>query len=36
MTLKEKMQNGELYDCDFDALDEELRKKLWECKDLLP
>ena len=26
MTLKEKMQNGELYDCDFDALDEELRK----------
>ena len=35
MTLKEKMQNGELYDCDFAALDEELDKKLWECKDLL-
>ena len=35
MTLQEKMQNGVLYDCNFAALDKELDKKLWECKDLL-
>ncbi len=35
MTLKELMHSGALYDCDFGALDEELNKKLWECKDLL-
>ena len=26
MDSKREMQNGELYDCDFDALDGELRK----------
>ncbi len=35
MTLLEKMKNGELYDCSFEALPEELGKKLYECKELL-
>ncbi len=32
MTLLEKMKNGELYDCSFDAISEDLEKKLRECK----
>ena len=35
MTLPEKTKNGELYDCSFEALPEELEKKLYECKELL-
>lgn len=35
MTLLEKMKNGELYDCSFEAIPEELDKKLYECKELL-
>lgn len=35
MTLLEKMKNGELYDCSFEALPEELGKTLYECKELL-
>lgn len=35
MTLAEKMKHGELYDCSFEAITEELNKKLYECKELL-
>ena len=35
MTFLEKMKNGELYDCSFDAVSEELNKKLYECKELI-
>ena len=35
MTFLEKMKNGELYDCSFDAIPEELNKKLYECKKLI-
>ena len=35
MTFLEKMKNGELYDCSFDAVPEELNKKLYECKKLI-
>lgn len=35
MTLLEKMKNGALYDCSFDAIPEELDKKLYDCKELL-
>ena len=35
MTFLEKMKNGELYDCSFDAVPEELNKKLYECKELI-
>lgn len=35
MSLKDQMQNGELYDASLDALDEELNEKLWKCKELL-
>lgn len=35
MTLLEKMKNGELYDCSFEAIPEELDKKLYECKELI-
>lgn len=33
MDLLEKMKNGELYDCSFEAIPEELEKKLCECKE---
>ena len=35
MTVLEKMKTGELYDCSFDAIPEELDRKLYECKELL-
>ncbi len=35
MTFLEKMKNGELYDCSFDAMPEDLQKKLSYCKELL-
>lgn len=35
MTLSEKMKNGELYDCSFESIPEELDKKLYECKELI-
>lgn len=35
MTFLEKMKNGELYDCSFGAVPEELNKKLYECKELI-
>ena len=35
MTLLEKMKNGELYDCSFEAIPEELDRKLYDCKELL-
>lgn len=35
MTLYEKMKNGELYDCSFEAIPKELDKKLYECKELI-
>ena len=35
MTFLEKMKNGELYDCSFDAVPEGLNKKLYECKELI-
>ena len=35
MTFLEKMKNGELYDYSFDAIPEELNKKLYECKELI-
>lgn len=35
MTVLEKMKSGELYDCSFEAIDEDLDKKLYECKELL-
>ena len=35
MTFLEKMKNGELYDCSFDAVPEELNKKLYERKELI-
>ena len=35
MTFLEKMKNGELYDCSFDAVPKELNKKLYECKELI-
>ncbi len=35
MTLQEKMKNGMLYNCSFDALDAELEAKLARCKELL-
>lgn len=35
MTLLEKMKSGTLYDCSFEAIDEELDRKLYECKELL-
>jgi len=35
MTVLEKMKTGELYDCSFDAIPEELDRKLRECKELL-
>lgn len=33
--LLKKMKNGELYNCSFDAIPEELDKKLYECKELI-
>ena len=35
MSLLEKMKNGELYDCSFEAIPAELDKKLYECKELI-
>lgn len=35
MTLLEKMKSGELYDCSFEAIPEELDRKLYECKELI-
>lgn len=35
MTLLEKMKNGELYDCSFEAIPEELDRKLYACKELI-
>lgn len=35
MTLLEKMKNRELYDCSFEAIPEELDRKLYECKELI-
>lgn len=35
MTLLDKMKNGELYDCSFEAIPEELDRKLYECKELI-
>ena len=35
MTLLKKMKSGELYDCSFEAIPEELNKKLYECKELI-
>ena len=35
MSLLEKMKNGELYDCSFEAIPEDLDRKLYECKELL-
>lgn len=35
MNLLEKMKCGELYDSSFEAIPEELNKKLYECKELL-
>lgn len=35
MTLQENMKNGVLYDCSFEAIPEELEKKLYECKELI-
>ena len=35
MTFLEKMKNGELYDCSFDVIPKELKKKLFECKELI-
>ena len=35
MDLLEKMKNGALYDCSFEAIPEELNKKLYECKELI-
>lgn len=35
MTLKEKMQNGMLYNCSFEALDAEMEETLSRCKELL-
>ena len=35
MDLLKKMKNGELYNCSFDAIPEELDKKLYECKELI-
>lgn len=35
MTVLEKMKNGVLYDCSFDAIPDELNQKLSECKELL-
>ena len=33
--LLKKMKNGELYNCSFEAIPEELDKKLYECKELI-
>ena len=35
MTLLEKMKNGELYDCSFEAIPEGLNKRLYECKEMI-
>lgn len=35
MTLLEKMKSGELYDCSFEAIPQELNEHLYECKELL-
>lgn len=35
MDLLKKMKNGELYNCSFEAIPEELDKKLYECKELI-
>ncbi len=35
MTILEKMKSGELYDCSFEAIGEDLDRKLYECKELL-
>lgn len=35
MTLEEKMKSGALYNCSLEALDAELEKKLYACKELL-
>lgn len=35
MILLKKMKGGELYDCSFEAIPEELDKKLYECKELI-
>lgn len=35
MTLLEKMKSGELYDCAFESMSEELEKKLYACKELI-
>lgn len=35
MDLLMKMKNGELYNCSFEAIPEELDKKLYECKELI-
>ncbi|MBQ8696593.1 MAG: sugar O-acetyltransferase [Clostridia bacterium] len=35
MTLLEKMKSGELYDCSFEAIPEELNNRLYECKELI-
>ena len=35
MTLLEKMKNGELYDCSFEAIPEDLEARLYECKELI-
>ncbi len=33
MTLIEKMKNGELYDCSFDVIPEDMNRRLYECKE---
>lgn len=35
MTLIEKMKNGELYDCSFDVIPEDMNRRLYECKELI-
>lgn len=35
MDMLKKMKNGELYNCSFEAIPEELDKKLYECKELI-
>ena len=35
MSLLEKMKNGELYDCSLDVIPDDLKDRLYECKELI-
>lgn len=35
MSLLDKMKNGDLYDCSFAVIPEELDRKLYECKEMI-